>query len=68
MFRNRAFGTAISTIRDITYREYLTILAPIMINFSLSVSSDNFFADLGDARRLKKLPTLQAKASNSRRP
>jgi hypothetical protein len=57
-------GTTTSAIWNTTYRECLTTLAPILISFSRSVLSDRFFTDLGNARRLKKLPKLYANANN----
>jgi len=54
-----AFGTTTSPIWNTTYRECLTTLAPILIDFSRSVLSDHFFPDLGNARHRRKLPRLE---------
>ncbi len=44
---NNSRGTATSAIWKITYRELVTTLAPILINFSRSVVSDQCLTDLG---------------------
>jgi hypothetical protein len=56
--RKSVLGTTASAIWNTTYRECLITLAPILMSFSRSVRSDHFFTDLGNARRLKKLPKL----------
>ena len=54
--RNNRFGMATSAIWNTTYREWATTFAPILINLSRNVVSDQCRTDLGRARRRRKLP------------
>ena len=49
IFRNRSLGTATSADCNVTYRPWLTTLAPIFTNFSRSVVSDQWSDSSGNA-------------------
>ena len=61
---NNSCGTATSAIWKITYREWVTTFAPILINFYRSVVSDQCFTDLGSASHRRKFPRLYARAKS----
>ena len=49
MLRKSHRGTAASAIWKITYREWATTFAPILMSFSRSVVNDQCFTDRGTA-------------------
>ena len=50
MLRKSHRGTATSAIWKMTYRAWVTTLAPILISFSRNVVSDQCFTDRGETR------------------
>lgn len=59
IFWNNFFETNISAIWNITYRAWLTTLAPIFISFTWSVLSDQSLIYFGKTDHLKELPRLK---------
>ncbi len=55
VFRNSSFGTANPANWKVTYRPWLTILAPILISFSRSVVRDQCSISFGKANVRMKL-------------
>jgi len=54
---------ATSAIWNVTYRAWVTTLAPILIGLSLSVVNDQCFTPWGSASLRRRLPKLYAKAN-----